>query len=134
MGPNHESELDVLDDAQLKAVHDSLDEIFAAHPRMAFAPPSREMLSTLVGRLSDARPPISQRVGDDGRPHNDRVPLQSCLYAGWTFWFGGKTLLSPGIARQAGPDGLNFLTVNRLCEHAILQQHAIDSVLDWNAQ
>jgi hypothetical protein len=132
LGPHKESELDVIDDAQLEAVRDSLDEIFAPHLGMAYAPPSHDMLSTLVGRLGDARPPICQRVGDDGRPNNDRVPLQSCLYAGWTFWFGGKSLLAPAVAGQVGPDGLNFLTVNRLCEHAILQQHAIDSVLDWN--
>ena len=47
------------------------------------------------------------------------MTTRDCLYAGWTYWFGREAL-------AAGFPPLTFLQTNRLCDHALLQQQAID--------
>ena len=51
-------------------------------------------------------------MGKDGKPVCDTVDFRHTLYAGW-------------IATQH-PNQMPFLTINRLCEHGIMQQRGLD--------
>lgn len=120
----------LVDDADLREMLDALAEIFAPFPGLAYSRPDGAKTAELLGRLVRCRPPIAQAMGGDGVPCNDRVPLQHCLYAGWAFWFGMDGLRTGQLARRPDTPKLDFLQVNRLCEQALLQQRAIDAILD----
>lgn len=120
----------LIKDDDLRTLLESLSTIFAPYPTMAFTQPSAQRHSALLDRLVHCRPPIVQWLDDEDSPRNARVPIQHCLYAGWTFWFGKEALRAPLLATRPDLPELSFLGVNRLCEQALLQQRAIDVMPD----
>lgn len=136
-GPAHQAELAMLNyamedtgdpwptmfaDVQLQAALDEMKRVFDPDPSILAMPPQRVTVTRLLGRLSKRLPPILEEIGTDGVARQDRMTTSDCLYAGWAYWFG-RDMLSPGAA----PD---FLRTNQLCDQALLQQRAIDLVLE----
>ena len=107
------------DDDRLKKALDHLGSVFDDHPDLRAMPPEAAITEELVMRLSRRLPPILESVDKDGRATQKKMKVDQCLYAGWAYWFGREAL---GGAH--GP--LTFLQTNRLCDHALLQQRAID--------
>ena len=107
-----------------------LSEIFGELPGIAFARPQPATVAGLLDRLAMCRPPTLQSLDEEDAPLNERIPIQHCLYAGWAFWFGREALQAPYLARRPDLPKLDFLQVNRLCEQALLQQRAVDAILD----
>lgn len=124
----------VLDDIQLKAVLDELDQVFAPHSDIAYTRPAGDLVLELIERLTRAQPPIAQCLDESGTPSHMRVTIQHCLYAGWCFWFGREALHQAMLADIPRLRKLDFLKINQLCEYALLQQRAINMVLDWQPQ
>lgn len=93
-----------------------------------YSPPSRAELIELVDRLAQERPPIFQRLDDDGTPTNNDIAGTHCLYAGWSYWFGAEALAAEARKHDASVRALSFLELNRLCDQALLQQRAIHLV------
>ena len=120
----------LIQDAELGDMLDALASIFRPFPGLAYSPPTGETTTELLGRLVRCRPPIAQRLDEADSPRNERVPIQHCLYAGWAFWFGMDGLRVEQLERRPDTPKLDFLQVNRLCEQALLQQRAIDAILD----
>ncbi len=116
---------DVLSERQLRQCLDHLKKIFAPHAGVAFIRPNPSQLAELVDRLTLCRPPIVQRINAKGVPSVDEVKTYHCLYAGWTFWFGHEKLRKARLSKYPRLRELDFLKVNRLCDHALLQQRAI---------
>ena len=113
----------VFTDEQLTNVLDSLALVFEGHPELRASPPEGSVTKALVDRISLRLPPILERLDEEGRATQDQVRMCDCLYAGWTYWLGRRHL-------SGGEKPLNFLQTNRLCDHALLQQRAIDLVTE----
>lgn len=110
-------------DAQLTTALDEMKPVFEAEPTILSTQPARGTVKRLVRRLAKRLPPILEDIGTDGVAVHEPMSTSDCLYAGWTYWFG-KDELSPG---GAAPD---FKRTNQLCDQALLQQRAIDLVLE----
>jgi hypothetical protein len=106
-------------DEQLRDALDAMKTVFKEEPAIMFRQPSRETTGRLVDRLSRGLPPILERINEQGVGIQDPMSAGECLYAGWVYWFG-RDLFGPGSVE------LDFLTTNRLCDHALMQQGAID--------
>ena len=91
---------------------------------MAYQPIPSTQLVTLVKRLSRGLPPVLASVDKDGKPLLSELQISQPLYAGWVYWMGREKLKS-----EDGFVPLDFLTINKLSERALLQQCAIDLVL-----
>lgn len=113
----------MFDDEQVRNALDAMRPVFASDPTILALPPSRAVVMRLVQRLALRLPPILEEIGTDGVARQEPMTTAACLYAGWTYWFGRDRLSPDGAA----PD---FLKTNQLCDQALLQQRAIDLVLE----
>lgn len=84
---------------------------------LAYSPAPVKVTEALVGRLAARCPPIFEEFDEQNEPQFDRTHIGQTLYAGWLFWYGQDIL---------GCDKLTFTQVNQLCDHALLQQAAIN--------
>ena len=116
----------LLTDDQVGRILQHLTRIFEASPSLAFVRPDRDILLELISRLTLGRPPIAQSLDENGVAANKSVPTSHCLYAGWSFWFGRDQLQDEMRRHVPTLKTLSFLEINRLCDHAMLQQCAID--------
>jgi hypothetical protein len=82
--------------------------------------PPAETVQTLVKRLADRLPPINSSLNEKGEPVLIKLDTSHILYAGWVYWHGRLSL---------SKSPLDFFTVNRLCDQALLQQRAINDCL-----
>jgi hypothetical protein len=103
---------DVFTDAQIKSTTDALSGLLATLPPAPYVAPSETDLIHLVDCLRSAVPPTGFEVAKHGTFSCRSVDFRHILYAGW-------------IASTAVND-LKFKEINRLCEHGIMQQRAID--------
>jgi hypothetical protein len=109
-------------DAQLHGAIDGVRRLFITNPGIAYEPIKGGTVATLVERLRNALPPIIEEFDADGNPNLGRVDISHALYSGWVYWLGRG-----GLRNR---HDLSFLDTNRLCNHAILQQCAINEALD----
>jgi len=109
------------DDADLRRAVAGVQKIFAPHGSLGYAPINPAGLVKLIERLTRGLPPILADIDQDGTPQLTDVRISQTLYAGWVYWIGRQHL--------AGAVTLDFLTTNRLCDHALLQQRAINYTL-----
>lgn len=116
---------DIFTDGQIGSAFAALNEIFSPHVHVAFSRPDPLQLAELVDRLTLCRPPIVQRLGEQGAPVVEDVKTFHCLYAGWTFWSGHEKLHAAKAREVPRLRKLKFLEVNKLCQQALLQQCAI---------
>lgn len=108
----------IFTDAQLKTVTAALAELLTSLPPALYSAPGEGDLKHLVSQIKDAIPPVGFQMADDGSPSCRAIDFRHILYAGW-------------IASTATTD-LSFKDINRLCEHGIMQQRAIDVQLAPN--
>ena len=84
---------------------------------LEYAPPDEQTLFNLVRQLTMRLPPIIASLTDRGVPLLKDVDIAHTLYAGWVYSIGhGRLTTEP----------LSFLETNMLCDHALLQQSAIN--------
>jgi len=93
-----------------------LNAFLVEHPPAAYASPSGDLLKKLLGMVKDHIPPVGFQIDAAGEPELETVDFRHVLYAGWV---AAKTLSTA-----------DFADINRLCEHAIMQQRAIEIIKD----
>jgi hypothetical protein len=98
-------------DQQLKDTLDALQAWLMNHSPARYEAPDPATMEKLLHMLENQVPPIGFEVNAEGLPVCVDVDFRHILYAGWV----------------ASRDGANhdFVRINRLCEHAIMQQRAI---------
>lgn len=126
--------LTVLADGDLDKILLEIDKVFLPHAEIAYSPPDRLLTTQLIDRLILGRPPIADHLEESGKTTYEPVPIQHCLYAGWTAWFGREKLRLTKLTKHPRLKVLTFLEINRLCEQALLQQRAINTVTEWKAR
>jgi hypothetical protein len=107
---------DVFTNAQLAGALSEIRALVEAYPPSAYIPPSPASLEALLGMLARQVPPVGFTFDDGGRPELRRNDFRHTIYAGWV------------IAKQSG--AIDFDLINRLCQHGIMQQGAIDRSLN----
>lgn len=114
---------DVFDDTQLNDAIAGVRKIFTNCGTLGYEPIDADRLVHLVGRLKNGLPPIIAEIEPDGTPKLEKVEISQTLYAGWVYWAGREHL------KTAEGETLDFFKTNRLCDHALLQQSAINLAL-----
>jgi hypothetical protein len=107
----------ILSDDQLLLAVAGVQKVFAAYGALAYVPPDEYTLSHLVRQLTMRLPPIIAGLTNRGAPELREVDIAHTLYAGWVYSIGHSRLTS---------EPLSFLETNMLCDHALLQQSAIN--------
>ncbi|WP_147328212.1 MULTISPECIES: hypothetical protein [unclassified Duganella] len=103
---------DVLSDAQLTDALSGMSALLQQHPPACYMHPDVSIVSELISSLQRGVPPVGFTLDANGDPLCTHRDFREILYAGW-------------IA-AVQPNALPFEQMNRLCEHAIMQQGAID--------
>lgn len=119
LGTGYSSWVDLFDDQQLTQAIAGLRAILAAHGGLGYQRSDPATLRLLVQQLTDCVPPVAASLRADGTPTLSSLDMSQVLYAGWVFWF------------SAARDNTRhtFLTINKLCDHALLQSCAIERVI-----
>jgi hypothetical protein len=107
----------ILSDRQLQSAIKGIQEVFASYGNLGYVTPSDQDLTKLVMCLEKRLPPIIAELSPSGEPLLKRIEISHTLYAGWIYSIGYKHLTS---------EPLSFLQTNMLCDHALLQQRAIE--------
>jgi hypothetical protein len=103
---------DIFTEAEISAALEGISAILDAHPPALLRLPEVPVLEHLFQQLGKGIPPIGFSLGEDLKPTTSAVDFRHILYAGW-------------IASQR-ENPIGFLDLNRLCEHAIMQQRSIE--------
>lgn len=103
---------DVLSDTQLSDALNGVSGLLRQHPPAGYTHPDVDAVGELVDSLERGVPPVGFTLTADGTPKCEHRDFRDILYAGW-------------IA-SVQPGAPSFEQINRLCEHAIMQQSAID--------
>ena len=109
---------DVLDDAEFLAALNGAEKLLSLHKPAAYPPPSFEAMEKMLSAIHRLVPPVGFAVDSQGEPHCDNVDFRHILYVGWI------------ESRRQNGSGTTFSIVNKLCEHAIMQQRAISIALE----
>jgi hypothetical protein len=106
---------DVFTDDQLVQAIAALQKILGAHPP-ALYPDSDEMtIDSLCGQLKKHVPPVGFALDAHREPVCAKIDFRHIIYAGW-------------IVSESTGASIPFDTINKLCEHAIMQQRAIQMI------
>lgn len=104
---------EVFSQAQLTQTIGALESLMNGLPPALYPVPTEADIALLVGQLGRAIPPVGFELDANKKVSCRKIDFRHVLYAGWI------TSVSP-------PDGVSFAQINRLCEHGIMQQRAID--------
>jgi hypothetical protein len=107
----------VLSDQQLNRAIAGIRRVFLAYGGFAYAVPNPTTLNDLVKQLEKRLSPIIATLSRRGAPELREINIAHTLYAGWVYFLGAHRLAS---------EPLPFLETNMLCDHALLQQRAIN--------
>lgn len=108
-------------DAEIDEIVSEIKLLFQSYGSMSYEPASSTAIKALIKRLIRGSPPILDSIDASGKVHLESVRISQTLYAGWAYWAGREHLkLEPNFIP------LDFLSVNKLCDYALLQQRAID--------
>jgi hypothetical protein len=102
---------DIFTDQELSETLLAIRELVGQHPPSMYESPTAGILGALVNELLNQIPPNNFSMSDVGVPSLTRIDFRHILYAGW-------------VAAQDS-SVTTFADINRLCEHAIMQQRAI---------
>ncbi len=100
---------------QLQHALNGMRDLLSRHPPTEYPIPTTECLAHLVPMLYRNVPPVGFRMANGGSPQCERVDFRHILFSGW-------------IAKASKPQ-MPVNIINQLCEHAIMQQIAIDTEL-----
>lgn len=103
---------DVFTDAQIRDAGSAIAALLSTLPPALYVSPLESELSHLLDCLRRAIPPTGFDVTSEGAISCRATDFRHILYAGW-------------IVSTSASD-LSFKEINRLCEHGIMQQRAID--------
>ena len=103
---------DVFTEVQLKDALIEIQSLLSKYPPSPYPLPSIDTLEQLFNKLQQQVPPVGFSINSDGDPVCTSVDFRHIIYSGWV----ASQLESP----------MEFDLVNRLCQHAIMQQGAID--------
>ncbi|TAM46182.1 MAG: hypothetical protein EPN55_06155 [Gammaproteobacteria bacterium] len=106
---------DLFDQSQLESALKEIGKLLNEYPPAHYQHPVSENITELVEQLLNKIPPIGHKVGADKLPRCYNVDFRHILYAGWI-----------GTEHNSK---IPFQKINRLCEHAIMQQRGIDLYL-----
>ena len=112
----------VFDDAQLKIAISGVQSIFATHVDLGYTPMNAKTLVALIDGLAKGYPPVLAEIDPEGKPLLTKIDISQSLYAGWIYW-EGRGHLKQSIQPS-------FHLTNRLCNHALLQQCAINMAIN----
>ena len=101
----------IFDDQQVHGFVGELKVLLERLQPAAYSTPSDQELASHLRKLEQCTPPVGYEIQLPDTVHCYPVDFRQILYAGW-------------IANSAFPS-ISFDTINRLCEHAIMQQRAI---------
>jgi hypothetical protein len=110
----------ILSDGQLLQAVAGVQKVFAAYGALGYSLPAEQTLSKLVEQLTMRLPPIIAGLSNRGVPELKETDITHTLYAGWVYAIGNRHLTR---------EPLSFLETNMLCDHALLQQRAINIAL-----
>ncbi|MEC4720586.1 hypothetical protein RY831_15590 [Noviherbaspirillum sp. CPCC 100848] len=102
---------DLFSDAQILKTVNELQVLLKAHPPACYETPDAKTLAKLYCQVSTRVAPSGFEMSDEGKPICEIIDFRHILFAGW-------------IASRSIKE-ISFDDINRLCEHAILQQRAI---------
>jgi len=105
----------VFDDNQIVDALDGIFQLLNQYPPSGYPKTDFDALGELVQQLANGVPPIGFHMSEGGAPVCSRVDFRHIVYAGWI----SRHSLQPH----------SFDITNRLCEHAIMQQIAIDTAM-----
>lgn len=120
--PSYDSNFDILSDSQIEAATLEIKNVLESSVRGRFVSPSADRLDELVSSISRAIPPVGAAVDEGGAIRHWRIEMPQILYGGWIAWLGR--------AKRHPEPSFDFLTINKLCEHAIMQQREVNRILD----
>jgi hypothetical protein len=103
---------DVLSNTQLTDALQGVLALLKEHPPAGYTHPDVEAVWGLVRSLEQGIPPVGFALLPEGIPNCVHRDFREILYAGW---IASVTSNTP-----------TFELINRLCEHAIMQQNAVD--------
>jgi hypothetical protein len=104
---------DVFTSAQLNQTCDALSNLMNGLPPALYPIPSEADLALLGSQLARAIPPVGFELDENKAVSCRKIDFRHVLYAGW-------------IASTTPPEDVSFAQINRLCEHGMMQQRAID--------
>lgn len=100
---------------QVAAATQELSRILKALDGSSYIYPDAALLGLLLEMLHDSVPPVGRSFDDHGAFAVSPIDFRDVLFAGWLAW-NSQAQLSPEVG---------FFELNRLCDHAIMQQQAI---------
>lgn len=104
---------DVFSPTQLKDTSNALANLMNGMPPALYPIPSEADLELLFSQLARAIPPVGFELDVNKTVSCRTIDFRHVLYAGW-------------ITSTTPPEGVTFAEINRLCEHGMMQQRAID--------
>jgi hypothetical protein len=104
---------DVFTEPKLRNALANIGSLLGNYPPSGYTVPTFGELEHLVSQLLRHVPPIGFSIRENGEPLCRSIDFRHILYAGW-------------IVSQHESAAIPFGLINRLCEHAIMQQGAID--------
>jgi hypothetical protein len=110
----------LVSDKQLTAAIAGIQKLFLSYPPLGYTVPNGPMMIELVKQLTMRLPPIIATLSNTGKPKLSTIDIAHTLYAGWIYSIGNRHLTSKPLP---------FLQTNKLCDHALLQQTAINIAL-----
>jgi hypothetical protein len=111
---------DLLPDAQLADALQGVQKLLVAHHPASYPVPTHERIGFLLDKVVRLVPPIGHVFDGDRKPSSFDVDFRHVIYAGW-------------VATQHA-SAIPFKRINELCEHAIMQQRAIEISLKGQLQ
>jgi hypothetical protein len=105
----------VFPEGQIKQTVEALTALLTPLAPALYPKPTEEDLDLLMNQVTMLIPPVGFQVGQQHTMCWQKIDFRHVLYAGW-------------IASAIRPD-IPFAVLNRLCEHGIMQQRAINMEL-----
>ncbi|AJX80419.1 hypothetical protein BG97_1707 [Burkholderia pseudomallei 7894] len=102
---------DVFTEAEITTALTEIGRLLNSHPPAAFQMPDLHLFEHLYLQLKQGIPPVGFKLDREKKPTTSTVDFRHILYAGW-------------LAAKSDAS-ISFHEINRLCEHAIMQQAAI---------
>lgn len=106
---------DFLTTQQLRDALNGIKTLLDLHPPASYTIPHDELMDGLITKLAKLVPPVGHEIKNNSLHKNFNVDFRHIIYAGW-------------IAEHHDPKP-PFKRINQLCEHAIMQQQAIEITL-----
>jgi len=103
---------EVFPEKQIEATMRKFENLFGTLEPALYVKPAEDELKALVDQLARLVPPVGFAIDANQTMSWRRIDFRNVLYAGWI--------------TAANHSSIPFTSLNRLCEHSIMQQRAIE--------